>query len=451
MNTLAHGGEVASRLHDARQDLLVSGVQEAVLHRLRMAKPAAPSARSAARSISTRRRIEDVEIERSHQLGWIASVEVDRTDSDQARTPRRPRTSASRPRRNGLALSGTLDPLDLVLEEERRPHGLEHPRLVAAGSVPRAPFEPTCDALESRIRHARESTPHPPARRGRRYGAAMPNRLPPGVVRGDDGVARCFWCGGDPLYRAYHDREWGFPVADDVRLFEKLCLEGFQAGLSWLTILRKREDFRRAFRGFEIERVARMGARDVTRLLGDAGIVRHRGKIEAAIANARAAREAGRRVRLARALRLALRARSGQPEPPAPRDARRAARLTESAESRALSKELRARGFRFVGPDHGVRLHAGDGARERSPRGLRRARTCANGARALSPTVGGRMREARASPSPLLLLAALSHSGPGRDLRERRAAVRDRLPERLEDPRRGRRAARRAPSGRAAR
>ena len=121
----------------------------------------------------------------------------------------------------------------------------------------------------------------------RRRGAALrcpvASRLPTGLVRGDDGVARCFWCVGDPLYRAYHDREWGFPVADDVRLFEKLCLEGFQAGLSWLTILRKRENFRRAFRGFEIEAVARMGARDVARLLRDAGIVRHRGKIEAAL------------------------------------------------------------------------------------------------------------------------------------------------------------------------
>jgi len=181
-----------------------------------------------------------------------------------------------------------------------------------------------------------------------RYRARVAARLPPGVVRGDDEVARCAWCASAPDYRDYHDREWGFPVGDDTRLFEKLCLEGFQSGLSWLTILRKRENFRRAFRGFEIERVARMGARDVARLLGDAGIVRHRGKIEAALANARAATrvvgefgsfaafvwrfEPGPRARPKRVTRAALR------------------RLTESAESRALSKDLRARGFRFVGP-----------------------------------------------------------------------------------------------------
>ena len=107
-----------------------------------------------------------------------------------------------------------------------------------------------------------------------------------GIVRGDDGVARCWWADSAPEYRAYHDREWGFPVADDVRLFEKLSLEGFQSGLSWLTILRKREEFRRAFAGFDFEAVARFDERDVERLLGDASIVRHRGKIEAVINNA---------------------------------------------------------------------------------------------------------------------------------------------------------------------
>ena len=178
----------------------------------------------------------------------------------------------------------------------------------------------------------------------------MASRLPSGLVRGDDGLVRCFWCVGDADYRAYHDREWGFPVADDVRLFEKLCLEGFQAGLSWLTILRKRENFRRAFRGFEIEAVARMGARDVARLLHDAGIVRHRGKIEAALANARAsAKVADEFGSLARYVWRFEPAADG---PGRPRRVTRAAlrRLTESAESRALSKDLRARGFRFVGP-----------------------------------------------------------------------------------------------------
>jgi DNA-3-methyladenine glycosylase I len=183
---------------------------------------------------------------------------------------------------------------------------------------------------------------------GARYVRRVASRLPTGVLRGDDGVARCSWCAGAPDYRDYHDREWGFPVGDDVRLFEKLCLEGFQAGLSWLTILRKRENFRRAFRGFELETVARMGARDVVRLLRDPGIVRHRGKIEAALANARAAAKAADE--FGSFARYVWRF-----EPPAaarPRRVTRAAlaRLTESAGSRALSKDLRARGFRFVGP-----------------------------------------------------------------------------------------------------
>src|SRR5437016_1944118 len=100
---------------------------------------------------------------------------------------------------------------------------------------------------------------------------------------------RCAWCGDDPEYMRYHDDEWGLPVTDDVRLFEKLCLEGLQACLSWLTILRKRDAFRRGFAGFDPARIAKFGAREVARLLGDAGIVRHRGKIESAIGNARRA------------------------------------------------------------------------------------------------------------------------------------------------------------------
>ncbi|HEY4727971.1 MAG TPA: DNA-3-methyladenine glycosylase I, partial [Actinomycetes bacterium] len=101
---------------------------------------------------------------------------------------------------------------------------------------------------------------------------------PDGIAVGDDGLARCWWGAGDPLYRRYHDTEWGRPVADDRRLFEKLSLEGFQAGLSWLTILRKRERFRAAFAGFDIDAVAGFGAEDVARLLGDSGIVRNRAK-----------------------------------------------------------------------------------------------------------------------------------------------------------------------------
>jgi len=110
--------------------------------------------------------------------------------------------------------------------------------------------------------------------------------IPVGISVGEDGVGRCWWADSADDYRAYHDAEWGYPVADDVRLFEKLSLEGFQAGLSWLTILRKRENFRKAFKGFDFRKVARFDERDVERLLGDAGIIRHRGKIEAVINNA---------------------------------------------------------------------------------------------------------------------------------------------------------------------
>src|SRR5574341_1737894 len=116
-------------------------------------------------------------------------------------------------------------------------------------------------------------------------------RLSRGLVRGEDGVVRCWWPGDDALYRRYHDDEWGIPTRQDRRLFEKLCLEGFQAGLSWITILRKRENFRRVFHGFEIETVARFNARSVERLLGDPGIVRNRPKILSAIHNARRALE----------------------------------------------------------------------------------------------------------------------------------------------------------------
>ncbi|MEM6762947.1 MAG: DNA-3-methyladenine glycosylase I, partial [Pseudomonadota bacterium] len=109
------------------------------------------------------------------------------------------------------------------------------------------------------------------------------------LVEGQDGAMRCFWPGHDADYIAYHDKEWGRPVTDDTRLFEKICLEGFQSGLSWLTILRKREGFREAFAGFHMETVAAFGAADVERLLNNPGIVRHRGKIEATINNAKCA------------------------------------------------------------------------------------------------------------------------------------------------------------------
>jgi DNA-3-methyladenine glycosylase I len=173
-------------------------------------------------------------------------------------------------------------------------------------------------------------------------------QTPDGLASGSDGALRCFWCAGDALYEAYHDREWGFPVRDDVRLFEKICLEGFQAGLSWLTILRKREAFRRAFHGFEPGRVARMNARSVERLLRDASIIRHRGKIESAVNNARLTLE------LIEA-RGSLAAYLWDFEPaPAERPQQitwlELSKLTESRASRALSVDLRRRGFRFVGP-----------------------------------------------------------------------------------------------------
>jgi DNA-3-methyladenine glycosylase I len=155
-----------------------------------------------------------------------------------------------------------------------------------------------------------------------------------------DGVARCWWAGSDPLYVVYHDEEWGFPEGDDRRLFEKVCLEGFQAGLSWLTILRKRENFRRAFRDFEFEVVARFNARSVERLLGDAGIVRHRGKIESTINNAR------RAVALAEEHgSLARYFWSFEPEPGPPNTDQ-----ATTPASVALSRDLKRRGWTFVGP-----------------------------------------------------------------------------------------------------
>jgi DNA-3-methyladenine glycosylase I len=167
-----------------------------------------------------------------------------------------------------------------------------------------------------------------------------------GLAVGEDGVARCFWADSTPDYRAYHDTEWGFPVSDDVRLFEKLSLEGFQAGLSWLTILRKREAFRAAFAGFDFRAVAGFDDGDVARLLHDAGIVRHRGKIAAVINNA------------ARAVELvetegSIAHHVWQFEPaghPGRLDRARLAELASTAESTALAKDLKRRGWRFLGP-----------------------------------------------------------------------------------------------------
>lgn len=156
-----------------------------------------------------------------------------------------------------------------------------------------------------------------------------------------DGQDRCFWCQGSPLYVHYHDHEWGFPVADDRRLFEKLSLEGFQSGLSWYTILAKRENFRAAFAHFDFDRVAQFGQADVERLVQDAGIVRHRGKIEAVIHNARRAQEM-----VAQEGSLAAFFWRYMPGAPSTGEAVPA----QTAESQALSKELKRRGWKFVGP-----------------------------------------------------------------------------------------------------
>ncbi len=157
---------------------------------------------------------------------------------------------------------------------------------------------------------------------------------------GSDGEPRCWWGVGDADYERYHDREWGFPQLDDHRLFEKICLEGFQAGLSWLTILRKRENFRSAFAGFDPAVVAEYTEADVQTLLGDAGIVRHRGKIEATINNAARALEVGAEFG-------SLSAYFWGWEPPrrVPTDL-----PATSPDSEALSKDLKRRGWRFVGP-----------------------------------------------------------------------------------------------------
>jgi len=155
-----------------------------------------------------------------------------------------------------------------------------------------------------------------------------------------DGLPRCRWCGGAPEFVPYHDNEWGFPVSDDTRLFEKLSLEGFQSGLSWRTILNKREAFRAGFAGFDIEAVAAFDQDDVARLLADKGIVRHRGKIEAVINNAARAQEL-----IAEAGSLAAFVWRYEAKEPAPPQSQ-----TTSPESVALSKALKKRGWRFVGP-----------------------------------------------------------------------------------------------------
>lgn len=172
-------------------------------------------------------------------------------------------------------------------------------------------------------------------------------RRPPGLIKDDEGTARCFWCGDKDDYIAYHDREWGMPVVDDHRLYEKICLEGFQSGLSWLTVLRKREAFRAAFSGFDFDKVARFRKARIERMLKNAAIIRHRGKIESAINNAKRARE----------LRdefgsLAAYFWSHEPTKGRPKRITRATlrKLSRSPESTAMAKDLKRRGWSFVGP-----------------------------------------------------------------------------------------------------
>lgn len=167
------------------------------------------------------------------------------------------------------------------------------------------------------------------------------------VMIGTDGKSRCWWCGDDALYQHYHDIEWGRTVHDDRVLFEKICLEGFQAGLSWITILRKRENFRAAFDNFNCDKVAKYGDREIERLLQDAGIIRHRGKIEATINNAARALEL-----IAERGSLSDYVWSFAPEAHkrSGKGVTRGEIPTQTPESAALSKDLRKRGWKFVGP-----------------------------------------------------------------------------------------------------
>ena len=172
--------------------------------------------------------------------------------------------------------------------------------------------------------------------------------VPTGLCVDDAGCPRCSWCQATPGYRHYHDHEWGFPVADDRRLFEKLCLEGFQSGLSWLTILNKREGFRAAFAQFNAEQVAAFDQADVERLVQDAAIVRHRGKIESTINNARRVLEL--RQEFGSLARYVWQYEPGAADRPAVLTLEAARTLTSTAASVALSKDLKKRGWSFVGP-----------------------------------------------------------------------------------------------------
>ncbi|GGF97037.1 DNA-3-methyladenine glycosylase I [Rhizobium wenxiniae] len=169
-----------------------------------------------------------------------------------------------------------------------------------------------------------------------------------GIITGEDGKGRCFWHGGLEDYRRYHDEEWGRPVTDDIRLFEKICLEGFQSGLSWLTILRKRENFRAAFAGFDFHKVAEFGEADIERLVTDAGIIRHRGKIVSTINNARRAIELQQE--FGSLAKFFWSFEPGADQRPATRDLETLRANPTTPVSVSLSKNLKKRGWTFVGP-----------------------------------------------------------------------------------------------------
>ena len=177
---------------------------------------------------------------------------------------------------------------------------------------------------------------------------SAPQQVPDGIVVTADRIHRCWWGAEPPIYQAYHDDEWGRPVADDRRLFEKLCLEGFQSGLSWLTILKKRDNFRNAFAGFDFQQLAGWGEPDVQRLLGDAGIVRHRGKIAATLNNARRALELA--AEFGSLAAYFWRWEPAATERPDTLDKPALTALSITPASAALSKDLRRRGWSYVGP-----------------------------------------------------------------------------------------------------
>lgn len=169
-----------------------------------------------------------------------------------------------------------------------------------------------------------------------------------GLLTSEDGICRCSWCGRDDFYQRYHDNEWGWPVTDDTRLFEKICLEGFQSGLSWITILRKRENFRTAFDGFDIEKVSRYTDKDVERLVLDSGIIRHRGKIVSTINNAKRALELQKQYGSLAAYFWGWEPKKS--DRPAEMTIEVLRTLGQTPQSAALSKDLKKRGWSFVGP-----------------------------------------------------------------------------------------------------